>query len=186
MHHKWCHRKVYMALLDNTLKFNERMEKPCQIFESGLLLTPNPHKVVMAKWVNHPISISSRHRSQMPALACCRARGYDHLLSLTEIWNSDGWGTRYVRSFVKWTEVHTPFLACAPPTHPLLVLLDSQYQPNIIRKAEEEQVLVFCLPPNTSYMTQPVDSSCFGALKTVWVDECHRFNMAELLRYLSY
>ena len=27
---------------------------------------------------------------------------------------------------------------------------------------------VFCLPLHTSHMTQPLDSSCFGALKRAW------------------
>ena len=54
----------------------------------------------------------------------------------------------------------------------------NHYQPNVIRAAAKEQVIVFCLPPHTSHnviMTQPLDSSCFGALKRAWVDECYKY-----------
>ena len=36
-------------------------------------------------------------------------------------------------------------------------------------------MIVFCLPPHTTHVTQPLDSICFGALKRRWGEECHNF-----------
>ena len=88
--------------------------------------------------------------------------------------SSNGWMD--IELFEQWFSHH--FLAYTPPTRPILLLLDghsTHYQPNVIRATAKEQVIVFCLPPHTSHMTQPLDSSCFGALKRAWVDECHKY-----------
>ena len=34
-------------------------------------------------------------------------------------------------------------------------------------------------------MTQPLDSSCFGALKRAWVDECHKYVREHLGRVVT-
>ena len=59
--------------------------------------------------------------------------------------------------------------------HTLLDGHSTHYQPNVIKAAAKEQVIVFCFPLHTSHMTQPLDSSCFGAFKRSWVDECHKY-----------
>ena len=78
--------------------------------------------------------------------------------------------------FNLWFSHH--FLAHAPPARPLLLLLDghsSHYNPTTINTAAEEGVVVFCLPPHTSHITQPLDKGCFGPLKSYWREECHRY-----------
>ena len=60
------------------------------------------------------------------------------------------------------------FLKHTPPTRPLLLLLDghsSHYQPSVIRKAAENGVIMFCLPPHTTHICQPLDKTCFSPLK---------------------
>ena len=132
------------------------MEKPCQIFncdESGLPLTPHPPQVVVPKGVKHPIAISTGDRSQMTVLACCSAGGYvippfvifDRKTLKPEMVVGEVPGTMYGLSsngwidterFEQWFMHH--FLAYAPPTCPLLLLLDghsTHYQPAVIRKA---------------------------------------------------
>lgn len=53
--------------------------------------------------------------------------------------------------FESWFDHH--FLAHAPPMRPLLSLIDghsSHFEPGLVKKAAEEQVIVFCLPPHTT------------------------------------
>ena len=78
--------------------------------------------------------------------------------------------------FELWFKQH--FLPNAPPVRPLLLIMDghsTHYQPNVVRLAATEQVLLFCLPPNTTHLTQPLDKGCFGALKCAWRRQCQDF-----------
>ena len=34
---------------------------------------------------------------------------------------------------------------------------------------------IFCLPPNTTHLTQPLDKGCFGPLKVYWKEECQTY-----------
>ena len=36
-------------------------------------------------------------------------------------------------------------------------------------------MIVFCLPPHLTHILQPLDSSCFSALKTYWDAACDKF-----------
>ena len=61
---------------------------------------------------------------------------------------------------------------------PLLLLLDghsSHFEPETIRIAKEENIIIFCLPPHTTHELQPLDCTLFGPLKTAWADVCHSF-----------
>ena len=63
------------------------------------------------------------------------------------------------------------FLPHAPAARPLLLLLDghsSHYNPAVIRKAAQEKVILFCLPPHSSHETQPLDKGPFAPLKIHW------------------
>ena len=78
--------------------------------------------------------------------------------------------------FDQWFHYH--FLPHAPASRPLLLLLDghsSHFTPSVIRKAAEEQVVVFCLPPPyTTHETQPLDK---GPLKSHWRKHAGNFCM---------
>ena len=78
--------------------------------------------------------------------------------------------------FYHWFTNH--FLQYAPPTRPLLLLLDghsSHYSPSTIKLAAENQIVVFVLPPNTTHISQPLDRGCFSPLKAAWRKYCHMF-----------
>ena len=73
---------------------------------------------------------------------------------------------------------NTLFLPYAVPLRPLLVIMDghsTHYQPSVICKAAEEQVILFCLPPHTTHLTQPLDKGCYGPLKMARRKECKDF-----------
>ena len=70
--------------------------------------------------------------------------------------SSKGWMDSEI--FLNWFLHH--FLLHAPSVRPLLLLLDghsTHYNPSFIQRAAEEKVIVFCLPPNTTHLTQPLD-----------------------------
>ena len=178
------------------MRSNELMDKPCQIFncdETGMPLAPHPPRVVTMKGVKHSVSITSGEKSQITVLACCSAGGYaippfvifDRKTLKPELAAGEVPGTMYGLSSSGWIDAELfdlwfthHFLAYAPPTRPLLLLLDghsSHYDPSVICRAAEEQVIIFCLPPHTTHISQPLDNGCFGALKRAWAEECHRY-----------
>lgn len=86
---------------------------------------------------------------------------------------SNGWID--IELFNQWLTHH--LLAYAPPTRPVLLLLDghtTHYQPEVIRKAVEEQVIVFCLPPHSSHITA-TGQQLFWGFEESMVDESHQY-----------
>ena len=78
--------------------------------------------------------------------------------------------------FQEWFTNH--FLLHIPPQRPILLLLDghsSHYQPQLIRTAAANQIILFCLPPHTTHWCQPLDRSCFSPLKKAYNNECHLY-----------
>ena len=68
------------------------------------------------------------------------------------------------------------FLRHATGARPLLLLMDghsSHYQPEIIRLARENDVVILCFLPHTSADSQPLDVFFFRSLKTEWGKVCH-------------
>jgi len=73
----------------------------------------------------------------------------------------------YGSSITCW---HTPFrhvLCCCS-----LMGTPATFNLGFVKKAAEEQVIVLCLPPHTTHLTQPLDKGCFGLLKMYWREEC--------------
>ena len=61
---------------------------------------------------------------------------------------------------------------------PLLLLLDghsTHYQPEVVRYASENNIIMLCLPPHTTHETQPLDCGVFSPLKTHWTTVCHDY-----------
>ena len=55
-----------------------------------------------------------------------------------------------------------------PPQRPVMLLCDghgSHFTPETIARAAEKGVVVFCIPPNTTHVVQPLDVSLFAPLK---------------------
>ena len=151
---------------------------------------PTPPLVVARRGQKHPSAVGSGDKSQVTVLACCSAAGYavppfvifDRKSLKPDLTNGEVPGTVYGLSskgwidgelFSLWFSKH--FLAHAPPVRPLLLLMDghsSHFKPEVIKRAAEEQVVIFCLPPHTTHLTQPLDKGCFGPLKAHWREEC--------------
>ena len=59
-----------------------------------------------------------------------------------------------------------------------MLLLDghsSHYQPSVVHKAAENDIVLFCLPPHTTHLAQPLDRTCFSPLKQAWNEECRLY-----------
>ena len=70
------------------------------------------------------------------------------------------------------------FLTSILPACPALLLLDghlSHYDPDTIHYVATQGVIVTCLHPHTTHISQPLDVSFFKALKTYWSEVCHRY-----------
>ena len=81
--------------------------------------------------------------------------------------------------FSNWFSNH--FLKHAVSSRPILLLLDghsSHYTLELVKRAAEEEVIIFCLPPHTTADSQPLDTSCFGPLKTYWGKACRQYMFA--------
>ncbi len=166
------------------------MDKPYQIFnfdESGFALSPAPPKVVAVKGAKHPYTVNSGTKAQITVLSCCSAGGTNIpplIVLATKTLNpkmaigevpgtvysssDNGWMTTGILD--EWFAQH--FLLYAPPVCPLLLLMDghsSHFGPAFIETAVANDVIVFCLPPNTTHFLQPLDNGPFGPLK------CHSF-----------
>ena len=186
----------YFDLLSQTLSEGELNTKPCQIFnldETGMPLSPVPPKVIAKKGQKHPSSLINGGKGQVSILACVSAGGYcmPPLVIFSSRTLQDGMdigevpGTMYGLSdtgwmnkeiFNDWFNYH--FLKYAPPARPLLVIMDSHsshFTPDFINRAAEEDIIVMCLPPNSTHRTQPLDKGPFSPLKVAWKEECHSF-----------
>ena len=82
----------------------------------------------------------------------------------------------YSGTFFHWLQEH--FLQNAIAHRPILLLLDghsSHFELSTIQLARQSEVILFCLPPHTTHVCQPLDCSFFGPLKKHWQQECHQF-----------
>ena len=186
----------YFELLTETLEVNGLMQRPGQIFncdETGLPLAHKPPKVVAHATQKHPYAVTSGDKSHITIMACASASGYtippmvifDRKHLQVEMTVGEVPGTFYRLSdsgwmdsvlFEEWFTNH--FLVHAPSIRPLLLLLDghsSHYNPTLLKLAAEEGVIIFCLPPHTTHLLQPLDNGAFASLKDHWRSECHRF-----------
>ena len=171
--------------------------RPAQIFnadESGIPLSPQSGKRVGIRGSKRVYCVSSGVKSNITVLCCANAAGYaipplvifkrqNLLPSLTVgqvpgtaygLNAKSGWINGEI--FRDWFHKH--FLLHAPAARPLLLLLDghsSHFEPDFIREAASQGVIVFALPPNTTHVCQPLDSTCFRSLKLHWGNACSEY-----------
>ena len=144
--------------------------------------------------LKHPYAITSSEKAQITVLACGNAAGYsippmiifDRKSLKPEMTNGEVPGTFYGLSESKWMDSELSkewrknhFLLYAPPTRPLLLLIDgdtSHYPLDLLRIAAAEGVIIYSLPPHATHiLQQPLDNDTFGALKQHWSEACHRY-----------
>ena len=186
----------YFDLLHETIEANGLTHRPGQMFncdETGMPLCHKPPKVVAGVGQRHPYAVTSGDRSQITIMACGSASGYsippmvifDRKHLQMEMTKGEVPGTFYGLSdsgwmnaelFQEWFQNH--FLVHAPSSRPLLLLLDGHslhYNLSTLRMAADEGIILFCLPPHTAHLLQPLDNGVFSSLKEHWKQECQQF-----------
>ena len=81
------------------------------------------------------------------------------------------------------------FIPNIPSYRPVILLLDghkSHYTPEIISLAANQGIIVFCIPPNTTHTTQPLDVSFVKHLKSNWSSVCHQFMTGSVITIISF
>ncbi|KAM4620718.1 uncharacterized protein ACJ7VT_007344 [Polymixia lowei] len=161
-------------------------EKPCQIYncdEKGFKLDSNRRKGIVSRGTKHGNKQAQGTRDHITILVCFNAAGedvppfiiykggYPRATHNEEAVPHIAYGksqTGYINSevFRKWFVEH--FLKYATQERPLLLILDdhqSHLDPELVRVAQTEGVILLCLPSHTSHILQPLDASFFGPLK---------------------
>ena len=179
----------YFDLLEETLEKNDLTNRPSRIYncnESGMPMDFRPGRRIAKRGQKHVYVYGTGNKAQVTILACVNAAGstipplviYSRKNLTKELTINEVPGTMYGLStsgwidgeiIYEWFESH--FLLYAPAARPLLLLLDghsSHYMPDFIRLAASKGVIVFCLPPNTTHVSQPLDTTVFHSLKTFW------------------
>ena len=62
----------------------------------------------------------------------------------------------------------------------MLLIFDghsSHYCPEVNRAASEQEIIIFTLAPNTTYLCQPLDKGPFSPLIKAWQEVCHQFTL---------
>jgi hypothetical protein len=191
----------YLEMLRRILDEYGILNVPSQIFncdESGFPLDYKPLKVAARKGCKHPTTIISGDKGQITVLACVSAAGitippmviFDRKTLKAELAHGEVPGTMYGLTDNGWSNAeifniwfHNHFLCHALAVRPLLLLLDghsSHYNPSTVKMAAKEKVIIFCLPPHTTHIAQPLDVSSFSALKTAWHQNCHQYTVDNL------
>ena len=186
----------YYELLKDVLDEHDLIDHPERIYnmdETGMPFDPRPPKVAAPRGLKKVRYRSTGKKGQITIVGCVSATGqamppfviFD-AKQLNPHWTrGEVPGTRYGLSHTGWIDQELfhgwlveHFLTHAVGVRPLLLLLDghsSHYEPESIRIAKENGIIVFCLPPHTTHETQPLDCSLFGPLKSAWTKVCHDF-----------
>ena len=186
----------YFDLLEKTLKDNNLMNCPSQIYnfdESGMPLDPKAPNIVAQTGTKKVRYRSTGRKGQITIVACGNATG--QVMPPTIIFEAKkvnpAWttgeipGTMYGSSdkgwittdlFESWLSEH--FIKHAVGSRPLLLLLDghsTHNQPNVIRLARKNGIIILCLPPHATHEAQPLDCAVFSPLKAQWQKVVHDF-----------
>ena len=186
----------YFNVLEEILKGAGLTDSPSLIFnmdETGFPLDPKPAKTIHRRGETNPYTVSSGSKAQVTVVACVSATG--QTIPPFVIWKRKTMsldlafgelpGSRYGFSENGWMQgklfnswFRKQFIPHAPAGRPLILLLDghsSHLNPDTIRFAAENGVIIFALPPNTTHLTQPLDKGVFGPFKCHWKQVCHNY-----------
>ena len=186
----------YFDILEETLDEYDIKDSPNFIYnmdETGMPFQPKLPKGIFARGEQNPSMLSSGNKGQLTVVACTNTAGFcippmviiDRKNLSQPFCDGEVPGTIYALSSSGWMNMELfhlwfsqHFFKYIPSCRPILLLIDghkSHYNPDTIRLAAKEQVILFTLPPNTTHLCQPLDRSCFGPLKVAWREASHQF-----------
>ena len=186
----------YYSLLKKTLEEHGLMGCASRIYnmdESGMPLDHKPPMVVARRGIKKVHCRTSGNKSQITIIACANAAGsiippmviFEGQRFNPEWSKGEVPDTLYGMSDKGWTDqelfyywLTELFVKQIPPARPVMLLVDghsSHYEPVTIRAAAEQGIVIFCLPPHSTHVAQPLDVSFFRPLKVYWSEACHTY-----------
>ena len=177
--------RQYYSLLKATLEEYGILNCPSQIYnmdESGMPLDHKPPKVLACKGTKKIHCRTSGNKAQITVIACANAAGstlppmviFDGQRFNPEWSKGEVPNTLYGMSDKGWTDqelffywMTQLFVKHIPPTRPIMLLVDghsSHYEPETIQAAADAGIVMFCLPPHSTHVAQPLDVSFFFGL----------------------
>ena len=183
------------------MKSHDLHNKPRRIWnadESGFPLCPKTSRVLALRNKRHVYSVNADSKTQITTLVAASAAGsvippmhifpgvrlrYDPLAGAVDgsyLGRSDnGWMQTHL--FYGWVANH--FVTHIPPERPVLLLVDghtTHIDLYISKFCKENGILLYCLLPHSSHITQPLDVGFFGALKLNWKKACDKYKVANM------
>ena len=191
---KWFHE------FEQFLLQHDLLDKPNCIWncdESGFPLCPKSGKVLAPQGARNVYHITGNNKQQITTLCCISAAGgvippmhvypgerfgYNPLEGGVEGAyfgkSQNGWMTQEL--FHGWISKHYP--NHLPPGRPVCLLVDghsSHIDLDTSKFCAANQLLLYCLPPHTSHVLQPLDVGFFGPLKRAWQDAVAQHQLDE-------
>ena len=179
------------------LMINSVKNSPSQIWyadEAGFPLCPNTGKVIAMKNTKDVYAITGDSKDQITILCAANAAGEMlppmHIFAgehfrfnpmagcVTEAYfghSPNGWISTEL--FYGWLANH---FAKKIIVRPIVLLVDSHRSHTDSRFCRENQILLFCLPPHSSHLLQPLDVGFFWSLKAAWSKACSGFRASNL------
>lgn len=200
---------AFFKLLEEEMTKNDLTDKPENIFnvdESGIQLINKPGKVLAAKGAKDVHVITPREKGETISLvACCSAEGRflppvlimkgvnrksefsDGLPNGSDVYMNKK--SSYINSelFVRWFKEH--FLPKKPMTGKTILILDGHTSHSnsidLLDLANENEVIIICLPSHTTQALQPLDRSFFKPLKTFYNQEANAWMLRNKNRTIT-
>ena len=196
--------KDYFEKLQTVMTDGEFFEQPSKIFnmdEKGCRLTmPHQQNVLAKKGSKRVHMVASEHAENVTIVACVNAVGWaippmiifkgkrgkpeysDNLPTDTLVSMSEK-GCMTKELFAMWLQHFAKF-----KSGKVLLIFDgasSHIHPDIVDVAEDNDIVLFCLPSNTTHELQPLDKSVFRSFEHFWDLELLKYWRADPDRSLT-
>lgn len=154
--------------------------------ESGFPLCPKTGKVLALKGADTVYNVTGSNKRQITTLCCISAAG--GVVSPMHIYPGERFGYNPLEGgvdgayfgkspngwmcqdlFNGWISKH--FSVQIAPARPVMLLVDghnSHIDLDTSKFCEANGIILYCLPPHTSHVLQPLDVGFFSALKRAW------------------
>lgn len=185
----------YFSKLEKVLSSMELFDKPHRIYnmdEKGCQLAVHHQQKVLAQKGGKRVHVvAPEHGENVTVVACGNAMGNaippmiifrgkrrrpelgDDLPPGSSVEMTEK-GSMTTETFISWLNHFAKYKSDGD----VLLVFDgaaSHLSPVIVEEAEKHNVILFCLPSNTTHELQPMDKSVFRSFETYWDEEVLKF-----------
>jgi hypothetical protein len=197
------------TVLRIVLEENGLTNKPQHVYnldETGLQPDHRPPNVI-ASVKTKPQAITSPRSTTTTLIACINALGHSippffifkGVRFNPELMKGATFGSKGVMSETGWSngQIFKEYLKdhflpyarpCALDKQPILLIYDghaSHKNPELIKWAREQGIILFVLPAHTSHVLQPLDVAVFGPFKNYYYTECSAYMCKNIGRTIT-